>query len=327
MTKPLFPEIPHQIIEAIERHNEVIVIGHKNPDGDCIFSSFALAHILTYLGKSVTLLNQGEFRNDDIREYEKYFLKHAPEELLKRKPLVAVVDCSTQDRPGEIFSPLINLETIVFDHHSSGEPFTKEGMSYIVPLSTSTTLILDKLRRTLNVPLDKELASYLYMGFATDSGFFHFINEKVGGEVLRIVSTFVDAGVSPYNVYDILHDGKSLNYFKTVGSLLEHTVSVCEGKILYTVLGKDITTDGRPGDVIYANLLQVKGVKIIFFFKELDGEVEVGMRSKNLSGIDIGSFASSLGGGGHKYAAGATIPGSLKNVIDLTIQKASALVE
>lgn len=322
----LFPEISEKIISAIERHDEVIVIGHRNPDGDCIFSSLALARILEHLGKKVTLLNQGEFRNNDTRAYEKYFLNRVPEGLVERHPLVAVVDCSTADRPGEIFTSLSSLETVVFDHHSSGEPFASEGMSYIVPASTSTTLILDKLRRTLGIPLDREMAEYLYKGFATDSGFFHFINEKTGGEVLRIVADFIDAGVSPYIVYDELHDGKSLDYFTTVGTLLDRTKSAAKGQILYTFIEKDWETDGRPGDVIYANLLQVAGVRIVFFFKELDGSVEIGMRSKNLSGIDIGAFAESLGGGGHKYAAGATVSGSLEEVMATTLSKAENLL-
>lgn len=322
----LFPEISPRILEAIRKHDEVVVIGHKNPDGDCIFSSLALGRMLEHIGKKVVLLNQGEFRNNDTRAYEKYFLKSIPEGLVERKPLVAVVDCSTADRPGEIFTSLLPLETVVFDHHSSGEPFAAEGMSYIVPASTSTTLILDKLRRTLDIPLDKELAEYLYKGFATDSGFFHFINEKTGGEVLRIVSDFIDAGVSPYIVYDELHDGKSLDYFSTVGTLLERTKAAFDGQILYTYIEKDRETDGRPGDVIYANLLQVAGVRIVFFFKELDGSVEIGMRSKNLSGIDIGAFAGSLGGGGHKYAAGATVPGTLDEVTASVLSKAGALL-
>lgn len=322
----IFPEISDRILDAIRKHDEVVVIGHRNPDGDCIFSSLALALMLERIGKKVTLLNQGEFRNNDTRAYEKYFLKSVPEDLVSRKPLVAVVDCSTADRPGEIFTALSQLETVVFDHHSSGEPFAAEGMSYIVPASTSTTLILDKLRRTLGIPLDNKLAEYLYKGFATDSGFFHFINEKTGGEVLRIVADFVDAGVSPYIVFDELHDGKSLDYFTTVGTLLKRTRQAFDGQILYTYIEKDRETDGRPGDVIYANLLQVSGVRIVFFFKELEDSVEIGMRSKNLSGIDIGAFAGSLGGGGHKYAAGATRPGTLDEVMASTITRAGALL-
>ena len=68
------------------------------------------------------------------------------------------------------------------------------------------------------------------------------------------------------------------------------------------------------------------GVRVVLFFKEKDGYVEIGMRSKNLSGIDIGSFAASLGGGGHKYAAGAKTEGKLEDVIEMTITKLEGII-
>lgn len=323
----LYPPFPPALLEAIDRAREVIVVGHANPDGDCIFSELAMKEILTSLGKSVTLANEGPFDRDEIKAYEGEFTATIPDDLIARRPLVVIVDCSTPDRPGELMRPLMDLETIVLDHHSSGSPFAKEGMGYIQPASVSTTMIVDALRRHLNVPLTGRLARCLYKGFATDTGFFHFINAEVGGETLRRVAAFVDEGVSPYELYDEMHDGRPLSYFKALAALMDRVVSLKDGALLYTWQGIDEEIEGKPADDIYAQLLQVAGVKAVLFFKEKEGHVDVGMRSKRDSGLDIGAFAAAHGGGGHRYAAGARIDGSLDDVMRRTVEDLIPLLD
>jgi len=325
MAESMYPPINKRILTAIENCKEAIVIGHKNPDGDCIFSSLAMKKILEKLGKRVHLLSMGPFKNQDTKCYESLFSSTLPEGLVEKKPLVIVVDCSTADRPGELFSSLLDLEIVVFDHHSSGVSFTSPELEYIVPASVSTTLIINEARKALGVELDQELATYLYSGFATDSGFYHFINEKVGGETLRKVAEFVDAGVSPYIIYDSLHDGKKLEYCKALGLLLERTTSLCDGKLLYSYLRKEEETEGSPSDALYAQLLQVEGVKLVLLFKEKEGKVEIGVRSKNLSSIDAGDFASTFSGGGHKYAAGIGINTTLEDAMNKVLEAAKKL--
>lgn len=315
-----------QLIDALKAAEDIAVFGHSSPDGDCIFSQLACREIFRAMGKNVTLFNQGPFTRNEIRQFESEFLTEVPSSLIRKKPLVVVVDCSTADRPGEIIAPLLNEKIIVLDHHSSGESFTDESLMKIIPASVSTSLIVDALRQELGLPLTPRLASYIYKGFATDTGFYHFINEKVGGETLRRVSHLVDQGISPYIVYDEMHDGRSLSYFKTVSSLIGRVKSAYDGKLLYTYQTASDEVEGKPADDIYAQLLQVTGVRVVLFFKEKDGYVEIGMRSKNLSGIDIGSFAASLGGGGHKYAAGAKTEGKLEDVIEGTITKLEGII-
>lgn len=322
----IYPVINKRIVSTILSSSCVGVIGHENPDGDCISSTLAMKYMLEYLGKEVFIFNMGPFNKKEIQKYEPLFLKEVPSEFLKKNPLIIVVDCSTKDRPGQIFSAFDGLTKIVFDHHSAGESFTDKELQYIVPESVSTTLVIENLRKSLNIPLSKELAEYLYIGFATDTGFFHFINEKIGGETLRMVSEFVDAGVSPYIMYDRLHDGESLDFYKAAARIMERTKSEYDGKILYSYSNKGDELGSNASDLLYSQLLCVKDVKVVFFFKEKEDEVVCGMRSKNHSGIDIGQFAQSLGGGGHRYAAGATVKGSLDDVIRTVLAKASILL-
>ncbi len=323
----IFPEIPESIIKAIKEGEHFFVIGHKKPDGDCVFSSLAMREMLLNLGKSCLLLNDGPFNNSDIRRYEDLFSSTFEKDKYPASSKVIVVDCSTSDRVGKLYPDLASYEMLVFDHHSSGQPFTSPELSYIVPFSPSTTLVLEKLREALELPLTKTLAEYLYKGFLTDTGYYHFLSEKTGPEALAMASGFASAGVSPYVIYDELHDGKTLGFMHLAGTLLERTEAYCGGRLLVTYQKKEERSSERPGDSIYAELLQVENVKMILFFKEDEGSVDIGIRSKNLSGIDSGAFAASFGGGGHFYAAGATVSGSLPAVMKRVIGQAELLVK
>ena len=68
-------------------------------------------------------------------------------------------------------------------------------------------------------------------------------------------------------------------------------------------------TDGG----LVSTLVAADEVLIAVIFKELpDNRVELSFRSK--FGVDVGSVAFALGGGGHKQAAGATVAGTVEEV-------------
>ena len=217
-----------------------------------------------------------------------------------------MLDCSTPDRPGEPFKALSGLKTICIDHHSSGEPFTAEGMSYIVPQSPSTTMLVDEVRRELGVALTRDMAYYLYIGFATDTGFYHFLGEKNAPECLRRVADFTEMGVSPYDVYDEMHDGRSLKEIRDTASIILSATPELDGQLIFCHQPLSMG-DERLSDRVYATLLETENVKAVIFLKEKADSVEIGFRSKHHSGIDVGALASTFGGGGHMHAAGATV--------------------
>ena len=100
MIDQIYTPISQSILDAVREAEEIVVIGHSSPDGDCIFSQLACRRIFTQLGKSVTLLNEGPFTRDEIMAYEKEFLTAVPEGLdfevtslheMKKKSRLALV--------------------------------------------------------------------------------------------------------------------------------------------------------------------------------------------------------------------------------------------
>lgn len=311
MKGSIFPSINPVIINKIHTAENILIIAHKNPDGDALSSTLALSLILKKLGKNALAVNEGPFLRPELSDLAAKISSDIPEEFIAKNPLIIVADCSTPDRPGILFEKIKHLDRIVIDHHSSGDEFAEEDSSYIIPYSPSTTLLVDVLREELEVKLDKELAEYLYTGLATDTGFFHFISNKVGAEVFKRAAAYTEAGVDPYIMYDKLTDGKDINEVFNSAEILKNTKQYFDGRLLVAVQPKAIEMS-RLSDDIYNQLLKVEDVKAVIFLKEKSDRIEIGFRAKNNAGLDVGELAHSIGGGGHRLAAGASLNCALK---------------
>ncbi|MGE4453611.1 MAG: bifunctional oligoribonuclease/PAP phosphatase NrnA [Sphaerochaeta sp.] len=324
-----YPPIDEEILSLLRQRQEFIVIGHVSPDGDCLSSQMAMNSLLLKMGKTVHMANAGPFDRSEITHLRSDFLAHIDEELKSRNPLVVVVDCSAPERIGHLAQEIEGLTTVIFDHHSSGEQFGT--YRYIVPRSVSTTLIIMQVYKALEVEITQEIAEHLFFGFATDSGFFRFIN-AYRGETLRLAAELVDLGVSPNVMNDRMTGGKSLGYVKYLGKLIDRSESFFDGKLMLSSSCMEdsetyITTD-KPSDSLYTMLLSVQGVEVVLFFKELaEDKTEVGFRSSHQSSINVGALAESFGGGGHKKAAGATINQPIKIAKKMLLDAVEALLK
>ena len=57
----------------LKSHNFFFVIGHKEPDGDCIYSCLAMACILKKLNLEYQLLSAGPFKRNEIASKAHFF--------------------------------------------------------------------------------------------------------------------------------------------------------------------------------------------------------------------------------------------------------------
>ncbi len=324
-----YPPIDEEILALLREREEFVVIGHVSPDGDCLSSQMAMNSMLLKMGKNVQMANAGPFDRSEISHLRSDFLNHIDDELKQRDPLIVVVDCSSPERIGHLADEIKGLTTVVFDHHSSGEQFGT--YRYIVPRSVSTTLIIMQLYKALDVEISQEIAEHLFFGFATDSGFFRFIN-AYRGETLRLAAELVDLGVSPNVMNDRMTGGKSFGYIKYLGKLIDRSESLFDGKVMISSScledSKQYITTDKPSDSLYTMLLSVQGVEVVLFFKELEGErTEVGFRSSHQSSINVGALAESFGGGGHKKAAGATVNKPIKETRKLLLEAVEKMLK
>jgi phosphoesterase RecJ-like protein len=312
-------------VQFMGSHSSFLVLGHKEPDGDCIASQLAVASLLQALGKSAGLYSAGPFDRPEISSFVDQFSAHIPDE--KRTGSAAIiVDCSTPDRTGPLGSQVESLPCLVIDHHSSGGLF---GSARFVDASApSTTMLVLQLFEDMGVAFSAETAGLLLFGLCTDTGFFRHLGQG-GADTFRSVARLVEKGSSTADVYMMVYGKRALSSRKLLADMLARVESHWDDRLLLT--WQTIADRERLGGVqrgeddLYRLLQTIKGNVVVALVKEeTEGVFSVGLRSDPSQ--DVGAIAASSGGGGHRQASGFDISGTLETVKKKLIDTFSPLL-
>lgn len=308
----------------IEKHNFFLVIGHKEPDGDCITSCLGLAAILDYYKKDYQLLNAGPFKRNEVARYQKKFSDTMEflDSSERESTGLIICDCSEITRLGDIDGDLRGLDTFIIDHHKTG--VLEENMQgYINPEAPACAFLIQLFYETLVGPLSKELAEVLFFGICTDTGYFRFLGTD-SAPVFEAVSRLVSYGVNPKETYRLMNSGKPYSTRKLVGVLLDKAERYLNGKLVVTYESLEDTKsygqDGRDSDALYQLLLAVEGVEaVVFLRQDTVTTCTAGFRSQDK--IDVSAIAAKFGGGGHKNASGMSCNGKVETLIPQIVKE------
>ena len=312
----------------INSHAFFFIAGHKEPDGDCIFSCLGMAYLLDALHKPYQLLNAGPFKRTEIRSKEHLF-SAVPDFLSepeRRETGFLMLDCSEISRLGDISDELKGLDTYVIDHHKTA---TTTSNCIIDATAPATACIVQQLYERIAGKPSKEVATALFFGMATDTGYFRFL-DTTSAEVFRAAARLVDAGVNPRKVYDEMSGGKPYSTRKLLGVLLGRAERYFNNKLVITYETMEDTKkwgqEGRDSDALYSLLLAVDSTEaVVFLRQESEFSCTAGLRSKN--DVDVSTVASHFGGGGHKNAAGLSTEGTIDKIIPKICKEFSVILQ
>jgi len=304
----------------IEAHRHYLLLGHADPDADCLGSQLVLRSWLGRMGKSAVCLSEGPFERPEIRGFASDFSQAVDAASLTGAGAV-LVDCSSLERVGSVGRFAQGLQTLVIDHHASGEPF---GDSRLVdPQAASSTLLVLRLIESFEMLPTPEEAHLLLLGFCTDTGFFRHLDQR-GADALREVARLLDHGASPQRSFRDIYGGRSIGQTRLLGRLLDRTESHAGGRILLTwVTLADVRETGgtsRGLNELYQYLQMIGGSEVVVLIKE-DSATECSVSLRSTGGHDVGSVAKSFGGGGHRSAAGYTASSSVAEARRLILER------
>ena len=300
-------------LRFIRSHASFIIVGHKEPDGDCVASQLSVAAIVRALGKEATVHSAGPFDRPEISSFALDFSPTITDDR-RAGAAVIIVDCSTPDRTGPLGARLAGLPSLVIDHHSSGEPFG--DARFVDPSSPSTTMLVMQLFEEAGLVPDPVSARLLLFGLCTDTGFFRHLGAH-GADTFRSVARLVEIGTSTAEVYMMVYGKRALSARKLLAEMLARAETYCNDRLILTwqtMADRDALSAFQRGeDELYRLLQTVNGTMIVALIKEESpGAFSVGLRST--PEVDVGAIAGSFGGGGHKQASGFDIRGSLESV-------------
>lgn len=304
--------VPQTILDALHKWDSYILIGHREPDGDCISSQLALAWYLRRSGRHTHLVTPGPFQRPELDELKQHFSTHVPRDIDPQNTAVVVLDCSTLDRIDYLAEEIAGLPVIVIDHHSSGSSFG--DFRFIDSSAPSVTfMILHIIEADGGVPSEAE-AQVLLFGLATDTGFFRHLTSH-SDETFAAVARLTAAGANPNQIHREMYGGRPLASKQLLGLLLTRTRAYADGKVLITheTLAEQDTygIENRDSDTLYQQLQSIRGCEAVALIREeAPGECSVGLRSNFF--VDVGRIALEMGGGGHARAAGYSWSGSIE---------------
>ncbi|MCV6631379.1 MAG: bifunctional oligoribonuclease/PAP phosphatase NrnA [Flavobacteriaceae bacterium] len=321
-------------LRQLDAAENIVILGHRNPDGDAIGATLGLAHYLRAKGKNCTVMMPNDFPKflawipgaSDILIFEHYPAKAVG--LLKSADLVYTLDFNHFSRVGEEMQrALEGLESnfIMIDHHQQPEGYAV--VTYSDPSMSSTCEMVYHYIAALGDQelLTKELAQCLYVGIMTDTGSFRFA--ATTSTTHRIIAHLMDLGAKNDYIHQQVYDTNSESRMALLGTALRNMVVLADRQVAYITLSKEELESGayKKGDTEgFVNYgLSLEGIVFAVIFIENIGEEYIKISFRSKGSFSVNEFARAhFQGGGHDNAAGGR---SEMNMAD-TIEKFESLL-
>ena len=290
----------------LREKDNILILTHRNPDGDTLGSGFALLRALKDMGKRVRLQN-----NDPIpKKYE--YLYEGIESDEFEPDFVVSVDVAERrllgDDLNEKYGDKVDLAV---DHHESSRLFAKE--TYCEQDSASCCELIYLLIKAMGTPVTKEIADCIYTGMSTDTGCFKYSN--VTPRTHEIAAKLIEAGADHSRINVRMFETKTMGDFMLQKMCLDTLEVFGDGKVAVISVTKAMLSecgvDKSALDAIKPLTRQIEGVEIgITVKEESDGKAGVSVRTGE--NFDAAAICAHFGGGGHVRAAGCEFKGTVE---------------
>jgi len=309
-TLPVF----EQIADVIHNADVIALACHARPDGDAIGSLIALGHSLRLAGKNARLICEDPVPGN-LSFLPGVEIIELPGEEIADLDVAIALDTAVQDRLGlEVNRVFAKAKTWVnIDHHGTNPQYG--DINYIESTSPATGQIVYNFLKSQNLPIDETIRQSLYTAISTDTGSFQFRN--TGPHTLRIIAELMEAGSEFSELCLRLYHTHPLRYLMLQKALLNEMKLSAGNRIASWAMSQELqkSIGIQPGDTegLIDILRGIEGVLSPVIFDELpDGRIRVSVRSKD-ERLDVSKVCLTFGGGGHRMASGARLPGPLED--------------
>ena len=307
-----------EIVDEIRQTSKLLITTHENPDGDALGSLLAFDEMMRALGKdSVMFMSAKNFPLP--HEYQ-----HLPLEAVQNEPPIDMdertavfLDCGNIDRMPVDFLQRDGQHILNIDHHHDNTRFGTVNL--VVADASCTAEILWLLAKELGVEITPTMAEALYIALITDTG--RFMYENTGARAHVMAAELIEAGVDVASVYQRLFQDLPFPRLTLLARALAAVKRYDGGAVTATHLTRaDFGETGAiesDSEGIVDHLRTVEGTKVAVLVRELldrEGR-KVSLRSVD-GDVDVSVICRTLGGGGHRQAAGATTDTPFEQLMD-----------
>ncbi len=309
-----------QTAKYLKKHNNYIILTHASPDGDTLGSAYALYYGLNEIGKTACVVCP-----DVIPSKYNYFAR-TTDHVNRENATVIAVDVADKKLLGSLQEEFGDRVDLNIDHHISNTCFAKN--LYLDSDASATAECIFELLLQMKVNINDITAKAIYTGIATDTGCFKYSN--VTAKTHTIVSLLYEYKINAPEINRLMFDTKSKKLLELEKMVLDSAEYHFEDKcIMLTVTAEMQEKTGCSGtdlEGIAVISRSVEGVKAGVTIKQ-NGENEYKVSLRTYNPLDASKICKSLGGGGHKAAAGASVKGTLAEVKQKVLKAVSENME
>jgi len=236
---------------------------------------------------------------------------------------IIIADTCTYNQltPLESWLRTSTLPKIVIDHHATRDALADH---YLTDESAAAAcLLIYEWARLMNWSLDDDAAAALFLGIATDTGW--FAHSNTNGRALAAAAELASSGINPNDYHVMIHQTDTIARVRLLTVALNSLELFAEDRLAVMTLELDTfkRLEVRPSETenMINEPLRIRSVVVsILVIEEPDGLIRVSFRSKAPIAsyceldIDVARLAGDFGGGGHRRASGARVEGSLQEV-------------
>ncbi|MEX1384140.1 bifunctional oligoribonuclease/PAP phosphatase NrnA [Lutibacter sp.] len=305
-----------EIKELLATPKNVVIVPHRNPDGDAIGSSLAIFNYLQKKDHTVTVVAPNDYPDflkwlPNSKEVLKFDMQNRQsKKAIEEASIIFLLDFNALHRVGSDMENTLKEfegEFIMIDHHQEPDDIAKYLFSDTSICSTCQMVyhFLEKLDAIDEI--DEPIATSLYTGIMTDTGSFRFASTT--STTHRIIADLIDKGANNALIHNNVYDTNSYGRLQLLGRALSNLTVIDKLKTAYIKLTQQDLDDfnyqkgDTEGVVNYA--LSLEGVIFaVIFIEDVEQKIiKISLRSKGR--FSVNKFARNhFNGGGHDNAAG-----------------------
>ncbi|MEG2172177.1 MAG: CBS domain-containing protein [Desulfovibrionaceae bacterium] len=283
-----------------------LITCHANAD----FDAFASLIAATYLYPHAVLV----FPGTQERALQQFFadtatfmynFKDMKDIALEDIQCVVIVDTRQRSRVAHVHAALdkTGVTIHVWDHHPDSNDDIAAHESHCEALGATTSLIIREIRaRHLQVSCQD--ATVLGLGIYCDTGSFTFTSTTP--EDYHAAAWLRSLGMDVNMIADLAAHELTSVHVQALNSLLESASTYIINTV--PVVMAEVSMQSYLGDFAYLahKLMEMEHFDVLFALGRMEDRVLVVARSRK-GAINVGQVCTFLGGGGHAYAASATV--------------------
>ena len=305
-----------QAIDALlAEPRRIVIIPHKNPDGDAIGSNLGLWHYLNNRGHRATVISPNDFPkflkwipgSDQIINSEKESALAA--DLIKNAEIIFTLDFNHLGRVGQLQSLLEEATAtfVMIDHHHEPSDYAKITYSDI-SMSSTCEMVYNLIEGLNHIgQITPEIAISLYTGIMTDTGSFKYSSTTSRTHI--VAAKLMERGANATEANNKVYDTNSPDRLRLLGLALNNMVILGDYRTAYITLSQEeldahnYKKGDTEGFVNYGLTLEGIIFAVIFIENREEGIIKISLRSEG--DFSVNEFARAhFNGGGHTNASG-----------------------